>query len=254
MIKCETELYAPLKAFFESRGFQVKGEVHACDLVASRGDEILIVEMKRVFNLELVFQAVDRQKLSANVYLAVEEPSGRARRRRRKMLKLCRMLGVGFITVSFPVKKRRAKANPRSAIRNPQFKAEARVDVVCDPAPYKSRVNSAKRTNLKKELEKRSGDFNTGGCTRRKIVTAYREEALRLAWQLKQCGPSLVRKLREAAQSPKAQSILRMNYYGWFERLGRGTYGLTASGEKALETYAAVIAPWCADSAPRVAV
>jgi hypothetical protein len=95
MIKCETELYAPLKAFFESRGFQVKGEVHACDLVASRGDEILIVEMKRVFNLDLVLQAIDRQKLSANVYVAVEQPRGRGRRRWRKMVKLCRMAQNG---------------------------------------------------------------------------------------------------------------------------------------------------------------
>lgn len=47
-IKQETELYAPLKSFFERQGYDIKGEVRTCDLVGIREDEAqpLIVEMK----------------------------------------------------------------------------------------------------------------------------------------------------------------------------------------------------------------
>lgn len=227
MVQRETELYLPLKTFLERQQFKVGGEVHSCDLVATRGDELVIVEMKRVFNLDLIFQGVQRHALSNTVYLAIEEPRGRARKRWRAMLKLCRMLGLGLLTVRF---ERRRKSG-------------ARVDVALEPKPYKPRVNSKKRQSLLREFASRSGDYNTGGCTRRKIVTAYREEALRLAWQLKSRGASKVKALAESALSRKAQSILYKNYYGWFEGLGRGMYQLTPAGIAALETYKEVLEP-----------
>ena len=43
----EAELYGPVKAFLEDRGYEVKGEIGPCDLVAVRGDEApVIVELK----------------------------------------------------------------------------------------------------------------------------------------------------------------------------------------------------------------
>lgn len=73
-IKQETELYAPLKSFFERQGYDIKGEVRTCDLVGIREDEAppLIVEMKKSFNLALLLQGIERLRLSPNVYLAVE--------------------------------------------------------------------------------------------------------------------------------------------------------------------------------------
>ena len=35
----ETSLYAPVKRFLAARGFDVKGEICGCDLVALRGNE-----------------------------------------------------------------------------------------------------------------------------------------------------------------------------------------------------------------------
>ena len=67
----ETDLYLPVKAFLEGQGYAVKGEIDGCDLVAVRGEEDpVVVELKRSFSLELVFQAIDRLKLSDKVYLA----------------------------------------------------------------------------------------------------------------------------------------------------------------------------------------
>ena len=40
---------------------------------------------------------------------------------------------------------------------------------------------------------------------------------------------------------PTVASMLQANYYGWFERVSRGRYTLTASGKQALIEYAHVI-------------
>ena len=50
----EAALYSPVKQFLERRGYEVKGEVRGCDLVARRGDEPpVIVELKLRFSLPL---------------------------------------------------------------------------------------------------------------------------------------------------------------------------------------------------------
>ena len=79
----ETTLYAPVKEFLESRGYEVKGEVTGCDLVARRGDEPpVVVELKLRFSLALVLQGIDRLALTERVYLAVPRPPSRRRRSR----------------------------------------------------------------------------------------------------------------------------------------------------------------------------
>jgi hypothetical protein len=200
--------------------------VKGCDVAAVRGDELLIVELKRTFNLDLVLQGVERQALTESVYLATEELHGSARRRWRRIMRLCRQLGLGLMMVRF---SRRAKNG-------------ARVEVMLDPAPYKPRLQTRKRGLLLEEFAKRSADHNVGGCVRTKVVTAYREEALRLAYELRSHGPASVKELRDLAESAKAQSILYKNFYGWFEHVDRGKYQLTPAGLAALDTYAHVLA------------
>ena len=39
----EADLYLPLKRFLESQGYEVKGEVQDCDVLAVRGTEALVV-------------------------------------------------------------------------------------------------------------------------------------------------------------------------------------------------------------------
>src|SRR5438132_8840089 len=103
----EAALYGPVKRFLEGCGYEVKGEVRGCDLVARRGDEpAVIVELKLRFNLALVLQGIDRLALSERVYVAVpRRTSGRARRFRGvapetpAVRRLCRRLGLGLIVV-----------------------------------------------------------------------------------------------------------------------------------------------------------
>lgn len=172
-IKQETELYAPLKGFFERQGYEIKGEVRTCDLVGIREDEAqpLIVEMKKSFNLALLLQGIERLRLSPNVYLAVErvrEKKGAVNQRWGELTGLCRRLGLGLVTVVF-------------------YKTKAPlVEVLAEPGETPPQARSAvrRRERLLYEFRERSGDYNTGGSTRVKLVTAYREKALRVALAL----------------------------------------------------------------------
>jgi hypothetical protein len=69
------------------------------------------------------------------------------------------------------------------------------------------------------------------------MMTAYRQEALRCAELLASNGPMKVAALRAAADVPRAASILRSDYYGWFERVERGVYAITPTGRRGLEAF-----------------
>lgn len=208
----ESDLYLPVKAFLERQGYDVKGEVGACDVFAVKDGEPLIVELKQRFTLELLLQGVDRLALSDLVYLAVPEPGAKSRGvtpHDRRAVKLCRRVGLGLLTVS-----------PRG-----------RVEVLAEPGTYAPRKNKPRLKRLLSEHARRAGDPNSGGVTRIKIVTAYRQEALRLARALSgTTGPQRPRDLKQAAEAPNAGRILLQNHYGWFERVGPGAYLLTEAG------------------------
>jgi len=218
----ETDLYGPIKAYLERQGYAVKGEIKDCDVVAVRGeDEVVVVEMKATFSLQLVFQALRRLALTDAVYVAYGIKT-RTRRDARDIVKLCRMLGLGLMTVRLG-----GRGEP--------------VEVHLDPGPYKPRVSKPRRGMLLREFARRVGDPNTGGANKRALVTAYRQDALRCARHLSS-GPAKVAAVREATGVETAQRILQNDVYGWFVRVERGVYALTPNGERALEDYAAVIA------------
>lgn len=202
----------------------MRGEVNDCDLVGLRGDDLVIVELKVAFNLALVLQGIARQSLTDTVYLAVEAPR-RTRNGPRwtEIRGLCRRLGLGLIFVHF------TRSGPT-------------VEVVCDPEPYTPRRQHKLRGRLLSEFQRRSSDHNVGGSTRRSIVTAYREESLRIAAYLAEHGPSKVKTVRVATGVERTGHMLQKDYYGWFERVERGVYRLTAKGEQALHQYGDVVA------------
>ena len=230
----ETALYAPVREFLERRGYEVKGEVRGCDLVARRGDEpLVVVELKLRLNLTLLLQGVDRLALTERVYLAVPRPSSRRRRSRGlapdspDVRKLCRRIGLGLLLVG-----------PRN------------VEVIEEPVPYRPRLAKARALRLKDEFDRRLGDANIGGTVATPIVTAYRQDALRCARALARGGPMRIAALRTAAGVPGAASILQRNVYGWFTRIARGTYTLSEGGDAALTRFAGAIPASPAVSAP----
>ena len=92
----ESDLYPPLKRFLESQRYEVKGEIGDCDVLAVRGAEApVVVELKLSLNLNVVLQAVERLSLTPKVYIGVPKRCSVLSARRKHVVKLLRMLGLG---------------------------------------------------------------------------------------------------------------------------------------------------------------
>lgn len=219
----ETELYAPIKSFLERQGYEVKSEVQGCDIVACRpGDEPVIVEMKTGLTIALLMQGVNRQSISEVVYIAIPKGKGlRWKTTLRDGGKLCRRLGLGLLSVR----------SGKSPVVEAHF----------DPAPYRPRQIKARKTRLLREFERRKGDPNIGGQNGRPIVTAYRQDCLRIASSIAADGPQRPVVLKSSLDIAAAPAILQRDVYGWFERVERGIYDLAEPGKAALETYSDVV-------------
>ncbi|MDP2053500.1 MAG: DUF2161 family putative PD-(D/E)XK-type phosphodiesterase [Acidobacteriota bacterium] len=204
----ETDLYEPIKRFLEQQGYEVKAEIGAADVVGVRGNEPpLVVETKTAFSLSLFHQGTERQAITDLVYLAVPLGRGMAfRKALRRNLKLCRLLGLGLLTVG-----------PR----------EPRVQVHADPVPYRPRQSKGKKVRLLGEFARRVGDPNVGGATRMGLVTAYRQEATRCARFLSEHGATKAALVAKGSGVAHARRIMADNHYGWFQRVGTGIYDLT---------------------------
>lgn len=213
----ETELYEPVKQYLESNGYCVTAEVVNCDLAATKNDELIIVELKTAVNIRLLIQATDRQQIADSVYVAVPEPS-RRNNHWRGIKRVLQRLELGLLVVTF------GPMGPR-------------VDRELDPLPDKKVKSNRKRRAIITELSERSGDYNLAGSTGRKLVTAYRENAILIACCLARFGPMTPRALREAGTGPRTLGILSNNHYGWFQRIERGVYQITAQGIQDLESY-----------------
>ncbi len=204
----ETDLCLPVKRHLEAQGYTVKAEVRGCDVVAVRGSEIpVIVELKQSLTLALLYQAVDRLTVAEHVYIAINRPK---RGVTGDALKLCRRLGLGLIVVT----------------------SSGSVEVLAHPVPYAPRANTGKRGLLLKEFNARNGDPNVGGSTRKPLMTAYRQDALKCAAHLKAHGPTKISVVKGATSVDRAANIFRDNVYGWFEKTDRGVYGLSVVGSK----------------------
>ncbi len=226
----ETDLYPAVKHLLQKQGYEVKAEVNDCDVVAVRGDEPpLIVELKLALTVPLLIQAVDRQSLSDTVYIAIPRPLGKSanslwKRNRRGLVRLCRRLGVGLMTID--LKKTIGRA----------------VEIHCDPLPHAPRKNKRRTGRLLKEFSQRIGDPNTGGASQTRIITSYRQDALRCLSFINAKGPARLKDIREETQVERAGGILQKDHYGWFERVDRGIYTLTPQGKSALDTFSTAIA------------
>jgi hypothetical protein len=219
----ESDLYAPVKAHLEALGYSVRAEVAKCDVVGISGEAMIAVELKLNFGLPVLYQALRRLPSVDLVYVAVAVPEGRKARanwdaQTPDAVRLCRMLGVGLLS-----------------IRDGKVMAHA------DPTPYQPRKRPKLRVRLLSEFVRRSGDHNLGGTNRRPRMTAYREDALACARVLAD-GALTTAAVRDTAGVAKASTILRGDVYGWFDKVARGTYALTPAGQAALVQYADVVA------------
>ena len=211
----ETDLYGPVKSFLDGQGYVVKSEVAAADVVAVRGGEPpLIVELKLGFSLTLVHQCIARLAVSDEVYMAVATGKGKPFAKSLKnMTKLCRRLGLGLITVRLK---------------------DALVQVHCDPGPYTPRKSKKREVKMLAEFARRVGDPNDGGQTRVGLVTAYRQDALKIAMYLFEVGASKGADVARETGVERATTMMRDDHYGWFEKVEKGVYGIRPKGAEAV--------------------
>ncbi len=216
----ESDLYLPLKQFLESQGYEVKGEIQDCDVVAVREEETpVVVELKLSINLDVVLQAVSRLAITPKVYIGVPEQCKSLKKRRKHLLKMMKMLGLGVLTIE-----------PNREI--------GCVNVIHDPGEYKPRKSKFREERLLGEFMKRVGDPNLGGTDKRKgIMTAYRQRSLAIARLLDLQGPTKASDVALVLKEPKARDILYRNVYGWFDRVSRGMYNLSSRGKKELSIW-----------------
>jgi hypothetical protein len=220
----EEDLYKPISDYLISLGYKVRGENNYCDLTAMKGQELIIVELKKNLSVDLLLQGTKRQKIADIVYIAIPKPKRLIYSKRWKdILHLLRRLELGLILVSF--------ADKEGLVEIP-------LNPTCFDREKSIRANIKKREKLIKEFNGRSIDLNTGGSRGKKLITSYKEDSLYIACCLNISGPTSPKRLKElGANEKKTPSILQENYYSWFIREDRGIYSLTDKGRESLKEY-----------------
>ncbi len=193
----------------------MRSEVKDCDIAAVKGDDLLIIELKKALNVALLVQAVRRQRLTDSVYIAIPRPSNKWKwwKESRGVQHLLRRLELGLILVSLD-------------------RGKPPVEVIFHPLPFARKKRAKSRRAVLEEIARRSADYNRAGSSRTRLATAYRENAIQIACCLLAGGRRSPAGLRSLGTGERTLSILRLNPYGWFERVEQGVYGITAHGER----------------------
>jgi hypothetical protein len=223
----ETDLYEPVRRYFSKNGYEVYGEVHHCDIVAVKENELVVIELKLSLTIDLLIQATNRQRLTEKVYIAIPKPKYRLSSKKwHDICHLIKSLELGLILVTF-------------------LKSGAKMEIVIEPSPF-NRIkimqrNKKKRERLLTEIKGRNGSHNVGGSNKTKLMTAYKENSIQIAYLLEQNGPSSPKALRQLGTGEKTLSILAKNYYGWFEKIERGIYSISEKGKKEISQFPEIV-------------
>ena len=207
----ETELYQPIKKYLEQRGYTVKGEIGAIDVYAIKDSSTIAVELKVNITLKLVYQAIDRQKLADDVYIAVPSLAIKSHRKNlRNFLLLLKRLSIGLMVVN-----------------------NDKVEILLDPVDYNLNLSKSrskrKRVKLIRDFNNLESNANQGGSKGKKM-TVYRENVIKIAKLLFNNPGLSPKKIKEMTMINNTYSILQKNYYNWFMKKERGAYQLSEEG------------------------
>jgi hypothetical protein len=212
----ESDLYLPIKNYLQTLDFEVKGEIIDCDIVAQKGEQLVIIELKLNINITLLLQAIERFSLSDMVYIAIPKQCSLYKKQSQQVKKLVKRLGIGLMIVDIQ-------------------KTAQYVEVFFDPQDYTPRINKRKQAGLLKEFNQRIGDTQKGGSTKSKAgLTAYRQRCIRVAEYLSHHPVAKGADIKKAIGEEQATHFLSKDYYGWFEKIERGVYQLSDKGKNEL--------------------
>jgi hypothetical protein len=215
----ETDLSKPVSEYFENLGYTVHCEVKSCDITAIKDEELIIVELKLGFNIQLLYQATQRQCVADKVYVAIPRPpKGKWSTNWDKMCHVLRRLELGLIIVHFKTE-------------NPVL------EVVLEPEPFEIRRRHKGRKDILKEASSRYINYNEGGSVGRKLMTAYKDSSIHIACCLEKYGPLTTKRLIQLGTCEKTYSILTRNFNGWFEKISKGVYSISQKGKIDIEKF-----------------
>lgn len=225
----ETDLHAPVAGWLTEKGCEVQAEINDIDVLGvfiEESETLTIgVELKKTLNLEVIAQAVQRQKVCDVVYIAVVKQKGLLRKTRfKRSVEVLKRLNIGLLLIDFS-----ANEISLDTYISPDYPAETR--------KYKKPTPKLKK-KLLKEFNQRELSVNVGGSTRKKQMTAYKETCYEIAKQIATLGIAAPKDIINVALTSSQKSqVLTRNYYGWFEKIARGQYKLTPEGYLALEAF-----------------
>lgn len=208
MIKKETELYLPVQKYFADMGFKVDAEVRDCDVVATKENIVVICELKRGFTIELVYQLVQRKKLTPYVYAVIPRPKNMRSAAFRKKLDILRALDCGLIVV---------------------LNSTKRVDMILQPRGEDTDAKKYRRKGIEKETKIRKVSLNLGGQSGRKIVTAHKESVIAALCYIEKYGT-----IKTSECKDNIKNVLQKNHYNFFVRVEKGVYTANESGRNFL--------------------
>lgn len=213
----ECQLFNPIKKYFIEKGYTVQGEVKNCDVVCFKDDEIIAIELKKSFNLKVLYQAIDRKAFSNYVYIAIERPKNFRKKEVKYMLKILQAMEIGLITISMdsPIKS---------------------IQIILEPVYKKVNNCSKKRKIILNEIKNRNLDINIGGSSTKnsKLLTAYRESSIHIACALEVLQKASAKELKSITKIEKAYNILYENHFSYFQKIERGVYSLSEIGTNML--------------------
>lgn len=201
----EADLYPIIARYFADQGFCVKGEVCGCDLVAVKGESIVVAELKKNFSTKLLYQAVRRLAITDQVYAVTFKPRGQKMAQWQMMKSLARRLHIGLLVV-----------------------AGEHVTAIAEPGVFHQRVVARHKNRVLKEFHGRRVSVNTGGVTGVKLNTAYLEAAIHISVLLHRYRAMQPAGLVKVGAPANTGRILYHNHYGWFEKNAQGQYKLRA--------------------------
>ncbi|MBN2652958.1 MAG: hypothetical protein JXR63_11290 [Spirochaetales bacterium] len=220
----ETELFIPVKRFFEEKDYQVKGEIVSADLIAEKDEKLTAVELKLKPSLKLLLQASENTKSCEFSYIALPISTKKDEKKLlKKFSSLLILSGIGLLAIN--------------------VEKDSCEELI--PAREQSVIDAKMRKKVEKEFRSRFNTLSKGGSVGGAAITAYKESALKIAFFLdkienqeiplhdkeKKRIPSVLIKLGCCNKTP---SILQKNHYNWFERVENGSYKLSTFGREEL--------------------
>ncbi|MEI3524603.1 MAG: DUF2161 family putative PD-(D/E)XK-type phosphodiesterase [Anaerotignum sp.] len=215
MTFAETDLYEPSAAFWRKKRNRVQAEAKDGTLRRKKMGNWLLWSSEP-FQRKPVDQALDRQSLTEQVFVAIPRPQkGQREKSWKNMLKLLKRLEIGLLTVALdsPLKT---------------------VDVVLTPSDSLAWKNRKKRERLQAELENRQDSANTGRHEPQEDCDVLSEKVLYLCCILENRSCYIWRTAGNGT-GRKIHVHTANNVYHWFERVEKGVYRLSEEGRKALE-------------------